>query len=161
VIVKVVLLVLLPVVIGQIARRWLGDWAKRNGGWLKFVDRFIILAIVYGSFSDSIVAGVWNGHDASLIVKIVVGVIALFFVVYGLMMIPCRLFGFNREDTIATLFCASKKSLATGVPMATVMFGTAPALGLIIAPLMLYHFCQLVIVSVIASRYAASAPATT
>jgi solute carrier family 10 (sodium/bile acid cotransporter), member 7 len=161
VVLKVVLLVLLPVVLGQIGRIWFADWAKRNGGWLKFVDRFIILAIVYGSFSDSIVAGVWNGHDAGLIVKIVVGVVALFFVVYGLMMIPCRLFGFNREDTIATLFCASKKSLATGVPMATVMFGTAPALGLIIAPLMLYHFCQLVIVSVIASRYAASAPATT
>ena len=69
VILKVVLLVLLPVVLGQIARRWFADWAKRNGGWLKFVDRFIILAIVYGSFSDSIVAGVWNGHDASLIVE--------------------------------------------------------------------------------------------
>jgi sodium/bile acid cotransporter 7 len=159
VILKVVLLVLVPVILGQIARRWLGEWARRNGGWLKFVDRFIILAIVYGSFSDSIMAGVWSRHDTSLIVEMLVGVVALFFIVYGLMKIPCRLLGFNRPDTIATLFCASKKSLATGVPMATLMFGTNPALGLIIAPLMLYHFCQLVIVSMIANGYAATAPA--
>jgi sodium/bile acid cotransporter 7 len=158
VILKVVLLVLLPVALGQIARRWLAAWATRNGGWLKFVDRLIILAIVYGSFSDSIAAGVWSEHDFRLIVEILVGVVGLFFIVYGLMKIPCRLFGFNREDTIACLFCASKKSLATGVPMATLMFGSSPALGLIIAPLMLYHFCQLVIVSVIANRYAATAP---
>jgi solute carrier family 10 (sodium/bile acid cotransporter), member 7 len=159
VILKVVLLVLLPVGLGQIARRWLAHWATRNGGWLKFVDRLIILAIVYGSFSDSIAAGVWSGHDLNLIVELLVGVIGLFFIVYGLMTIPCRLFAFNREDTIACLFCASKKSLATGVPMATLMFGANPALGLIIAPLMLYHFCQLVIVSIIANRYAATAPA--
>jgi sodium/bile acid cotransporter 7 len=160
VIMKVVLLVLLPVALGQIARRWLAGWATRNSGWLKFVDRLIILAIVYGSFSDSIEAGVWSEHDFRLILEILIGVVGLFFIVYGLMTIPCRLFGFNREDTIACLFCASKKSLATGVPMATLMFGSSPALGLIIAPLMLYHFCQLVIVSVIANRYAATAPAT-
>jgi sodium/bile acid cotransporter 7 len=159
IIVKVVLLVLLPVAIGQVARLWLADWAKANGGWLKFIDRFIILAIVYGSFSDSIVAGIWSRHDATLLIEMLVGVIALFFIVYGLMTIPCRLLAFNREDTIACLFCASKKSLATGVPMAILMFGTAPELGLIIVPLMLYHFCQLVIVSIIANRYSATAPA--
>jgi sodium/bile acid cotransporter 7 len=159
VILKVVLLVLLPVAVGQVARRWLAGWAKANSGWLKFVDRIIILAIVFGSFSDSILAGVWSQHDVRLVGGILVGVITLFFVVYWLMKIPCRLFGFNREDTIACLFCASKKSLATGVPMAILMFGTTPELGLIIAPLMLYHFCQLVIVSVIANRDAATAPA--
>jgi sodium/bile acid cotransporter 7 len=158
VIAKVVLLILLPIIVGQVARRWLADWAMRNMNWLKFVDRGIILAIVYGSFSDSMVAGIWKAHDAILLGEMIVGVIALFFIIYGLMQIPCRLFGFNREDTIATLFCASKKSLATGVPMAKLMFGATPALGLIIAPLMLFHFFQLVIVSIIASRYAASAP---
>jgi sodium/bile acid cotransporter 7 len=33
------------------------------------------------------------------------------------------------------------------------MFGATPQIGLIIAPLMLFHFLQLVIVSIIASRY--------
>jgi len=149
---KIVLLVLLPIVVGQVARHWLSGWASRNIKVIRLADRAIILAIVYNSFSDSIVEGVWQGHDALLIAEIVFGVIALFFVIYGLMMIPCRLLGFDRADTIACLFCASKKSLATGVPLAKLIFGASPALGLIIAPIMLYHFCQLVIVSVIANR---------
>ncbi|MDI3290918.1 bile acid:sodium symporter family protein [Polyangium sp. 15x6] len=151
---KVVLLVLLPIVIGQVARHWLAAWAQRNEKQIKLADRAIILAIVYNSFSDSIVEGVWQGHDALRIVGILIGVVALFFLIYGLMSIPCRLLGFDRPDTIACLFCASKKSLATGVPLAPLIFGANPALGLIIAPIMLYHFCQLVIVSVIANRSA-------
>ena len=151
---KIVLLVLLPIVVGQIARHWLAGWAQRNNRHIKLADRAIILAIVYNSFSDSIVEGVWRGHDAILIAEIIVGVIALFFIIYFLMMIPCRLLRFDRADTIACLFCASKKSLATGVPLAPVIFGANPALGLIIAPLMLYHFCQLVIVSFIANKQA-------
>jgi sodium/bile acid cotransporter 7 len=159
VILKVVLLVLLPIVLGQIGRHWLGGWATRNHRWLRYADRAIILAIVYGSFSDSMVAGIWSANDVGLVLEIIVGVIALFFIVYELMKIPCALLGFDREDTIAALFCGSKKSLATGIPVAKIMFGASPAVGLIIAPLMLYHFCQLVIVSFIASRYAAEADA--
>jgi sodium/bile acid cotransporter 7 len=159
VILKVLLLVLLPIVLGQIARRWLGEWATRNIRWLRYADRAIILAIVYNSFCDSMVAGIWSADDLFLVVEIVVGVVALFFIVYELMKIPCALLGFDREDTIAALFCGSKKSLATGIPVAKIMFGATPAVGLIIAPLMLYHFCQLVIVSVIASRHAAEADA--
>ena len=151
---KIVMLVLLPIIIGQVARHWLAGWATRHNKQIKLADRAIILAIVYNSFSDSMVEGVWQGHDASLIIEIIVGVIALFFIIYYLMMIPCPLLKFDRADTVACLFCASKKSLATGVPLAPIIFGANPSLGLIIAPLMLYHFCQLVIVSVIANRQA-------
>lgn len=156
---KIVLLVLLPIIVGQLARLRLGGWATRHNKRIKLADRAIILAIVYNSFSDSMVEGVWQHHDTALIVGIVVGVILLFFIIYGLMMIPCRLLGFDLPDRIACLFCGSKKSLATGVPLAPIIFGAHPALGLIIAPIMLYHFCQLVIVSVIANRYARVATA--
>ncbi|MDC0744915.1 bile acid:sodium symporter family protein [Polyangium mundeleinium] len=151
---KIVLLVLLPIVIGQVARHGLAAWAQRNEKQIKLADRAIILAIVYNSFSDSMMEGIWQGQDALRIVEILLGVLALFVLIYALMMIPCRLLGFNRPDTVACLFCASKKSLATGVPLAPIIFGANPALGLILAPIMLYHFCQLVIVSVIANRQA-------
>ncbi|HEY4343674.1 MAG TPA: bile acid:sodium symporter family protein [Parvibaculum sp.] len=154
VILKIVLLVLLPTALGQIAHRWLAGWAARNSSWLKMCDRAVILAIVYNSFCDSIQEGIWSSHDVSLVFIMVGGAIGLFFLIYELMKIPCRLLGFDREDTIACLFCSSKKSLATGVPLSKVMFGATPALGLIIAPLMIFHFFQLVIVSVIANRYA-------
>ena len=84
----------------------------------------------------------------------VVGVLVLFFVVYGILTVVCRILGFDLPDRIACLFCGSKKSLASGVPMAKLIFNGDPALGLIIVPIMLYHFFQLVIVSVIANRYA-------
>ena len=76
------------------------------------------------------------------------------------MHIPCAVLGFDREDRIACLFCASKKSLATGVPLARIIFGATPALGQIIVPLILFHFFQLVIVSVIAARFARDPIAT-
>lgn len=157
VILKIVALVLVPTALGQIAHRWLADWAARNSKWLKLADRGIILAIVYNSFSDSIREDIWSEHEVSLLFTMIGGTIALFFIVFWLMKIPCKALGFDREDTIACLFCGSKKSLATGVPLSKVIFGATPALGLIIAPLMLFHFFQLVIVSVIANRYAREA----
>lgn len=156
---KVMLLVLLPIGAGQIARHWLEKWATRHIKAIRLTDRIIILAIVYNSFSDSMLQGVWTSHDASLIIGMSAGTIGLFFIVYGLLQLPCRLLGLDRADTIACLFCGSKKSLATGVPLAKLLFGATPALGLIIAPIMLYHFFQLIIVSVLANRFARTAPA--
>lgn len=151
VIIKIVALVLVPTALGQIAHHWLKDWAARNNHWLKWCDKSVILAIVYNSFCDSIVEGVWQSDDVLLLGEMIVAAIALFFIVYGLMTVICKLCGFNREDAIACIFCSSKKSLATGVPLAKVMFGATPTLGLILAPLMLFHFFQLVIVSIIAN----------
>lgn len=154
VILKIVGLVLVPTALGQIAHFWLKDWAARNNAWLKWCDKAVILAIVYNSFCDSIVGGVWSLGDVSLLGGMIIAVIALFFLIYGLMKFACTFFGFTREDAIACIFCSSKKSLATGVPLSKVIFGATPTLGLIIAPLMLFHFFQLVIVSIIANRMA-------
>jgi len=151
---KVVALVLVPIGVGQVARRWLAAWASRHIKTIRLADRAIILAIVYNSFADSMIEGIWTSHDATLLAEMVVGVLVIFFIVYGILLVVCRILGFDLPDRIACLFCGSKKSLASGVPMAKLIFNGDPALGLIIAPIMLYHFFQLVIVSVIANRYA-------
>ena len=157
---KVMLLVLLPIVIGQLCHRPLLAWTGRHLKRIKLVDRAVIIVIVYNSFCDSIAAGVWSTRDIGLLAGIAIGSIALFFLIYGLMHIPCAVLRFNREDRVACLFCASKKSLATGVPLARIIFGASPALGQIIVPLILFHFFQLVIVSVIAARFARDPVAT-
>lgn len=82
------------------------------------------------------------------------GGIILFFVVYGLTTLMSRGLGLNREDRIAVQFRGSKKSPAAGVPLAPVIFAGNPDVGLIIVPIMLCHFSQLLIVSLIASHYA-------
>lgn len=154
VILKVVLLVLLPIVLGQIARRWLKDWAVRHASKIKFVDRGVILLIVFNSFSNSMVQGIWSDQQPWVIVEMVVAVLVLFAFIYGLVRLICGAIRLPVDERIACLFCASTKSLATGIPLAGVIFGDVPYIGLIITPLMIYHLAQLIIVTVIANRYA-------
>ncbi len=150
---KVLLLVLLPIVVGQVLRPWLHAWIDRKMRWLKTLDRVIILLIVLNSFSDSVAEGVWAEHGGDTLMVVAGGSLVLFFAVFGLLTLVCRWLGFSREDAIAGVFCGTKKSLATGVPMAKIMFGASPVLGLVIAPIILYHLIQLVAASIIARRY--------
>jgi sodium/bile acid cotransporter 7 len=69
-------------------------------------------------------------------------------------MLASRALGFAKEDEIAVVFCGSKKSLISGVPMAGILFPSG-SVGLIVLPLMLFHQMQLMACAVIAQRYAA------
>lgn len=153
VLLKIVLLVLLPIVLGQVLRPWLRGWIERNMKWLKSLDRLIILLIVFNSFSDSVAEGVWEGQGSGFVAQALGGALVLFAFVFLLLRLVCRALGFNREDAIAGVFCGTKKSLATGVPMAKIMFGASPVLGLIIAPTILYHLIQLIAAGIIARRW--------
>jgi sodium/bile acid cotransporter 7 len=64
-----------------------------------------------------------------------------------------RRLGFERADEIVIVFCGSKKSLASGVPMAGVLFPLAQV-GMIVLPLMLFHQIQLMVCAALARRYA-------
>lgn len=156
VIVKIVLLLLAPVALGQAVRPWLAGWAARRDKLTRHYDRLVIVVIVYNAFADSMVAGVWTQHGIATILGLLVAAIVLFAVVSTLTIGPARALGLPRGDLIAAQFCGSTKSLATGVPMAKVMFGADPTLGVILAPLMVYHLFQLVASSVIARRLAAA-----
>jgi sodium/bile acid cotransporter 7 len=67
-----------------------------------------------------------------------------------------RALGFNKADEIAIVFCGSKKSLASGAPMAAALFSPAVA-GVALIPLMIFHQVQLMACAAIAQRYAARA----
>ena len=58
-------------------------------------------------------------------------------------------------DRITVVFCGSKKSLAAGLPMASVLFA-GQSLGLVVLPLMLFHQLQLMVCAALARRYAAT-----
>lgn len=157
VVAKIAVLVLIPIGGGQLSRRWLLDWIMRNARVIKSTDRIVVLAIVYNAFCNSIQQGVWHNLSVATIAAIVLACVLLFFVIYGLVGFTCRTLKFSHADTIACLFCGSKKSLAAGVPLAPVLFGSIPQLGIVITPIIVYHFLQLLIVSVIASRFASRA----
>ena len=150
---KIVLQLLVPFIAGQIARRWIGAWVTRNKSWLKFVDQGSILLVVYTAFSDAVVEGLWQLIPLSRLLALTLVCCALLALVLWLTHFLARRLGFNLEDRITILFAGSKKSLATGVPMAQVLFASS-AVGMIILPLMIFHQIQLMVCAVLAQRYA-------
>ncbi|HET8882271.1 MAG TPA: bile acid:sodium symporter family protein, partial [Solimonas sp.] len=146
---------LLPFVIGQFLRHWIGDWIARNKPRVGLVDRAVIVLIVFNSFCDATAAGVWVRYGAGplLVTALLTGV--LLAVVLSLTHFVATRLRFAVDDEIAAVFCGSKKSLAAGAPMAALIFGSGGALGLIMLPIMIYHQLQLIVCSVIARRYAA------
>jgi sodium/bile acid cotransporter 7 len=158
VITKILILVVAPIVLGQALRLLLADWIARQRLLIKVIDRGTILAIVFNSFADSVADGVWHGRGVSLVVMVGLGSMILLTAMFFLLEGVCRALGFTRGDTIAAAFCGTKKSLASGIPMAKVMFGTSPALGMIILPFVVYHLLQLVAASIVARRWAEHDP---
>ncbi len=166
-VVYIVLLILLPFCLGQIAQavwgRLLGppDAPSSSWSWLagirslvhrsKTVDRVVIVAVVYLAFSSGTVSGMWTRVDTATLIGLVFGLSALLaFMLVLTWVIPNRL-GFNRADSIMIQFCGTKKSLATGAPTAALLFTTDVALLLL--PLMVYHMIQLITCSMLAERY--------
>ncbi|MDC6668453.1 bile acid:sodium symporter, partial [Leclercia adecarboxylata] len=141
---KIVLQLLVPFIAGQFARRWIGAWVTRNKGWLKSVDQGSILLVVYTAFSDAVVEGLWQLIPLSRLVALTLVCCALLALVLWLTHWLARRLGFNFEDRITILFAGSKRSLATGVPMAQVLFASS-AVGMIILPLMIFHQIQLMV----------------
>ncbi|QJD57457.1 bile acid:sodium symporter [Pseudomonas sp. gcc21] len=150
---KIVVQLLLPFIAGQIARRWIGDWVGRNKSWLKYVDQGSILLVVYSAFSNAVVEGIWQQVPLPQLAGLVVACCLLLALVLGMTHLLGQRLGFNMEDRITILFAGSKKSLATGVPMAQVLF-TGGTIGTLILPLMLFHQIQLMVCAVLAQRYA-------
>ena len=147
---------LLPFVAGHFLRPWIGGFVARHKPVLGLVDRGSILLVVYTAFGAAVIEGLWHhvtGGELALIAILSLAILAL---VMGAAVLAGRAMGFSREDRIVLLFCGSKKSLATGVPLAGVLFPAAQV-GAVILPLMFFHQIQLMVCAVIARRLAAGA----
>lgn len=143
--------ILLPFVLGQLSRRWTADFVARHPR-LKLFDQISIVLVVYKAFGQGVRDGLWQRTtvgDVGLILLASGVILAL--MLWLTWQLPAWL-GFNRRDQIAIQFCGTKKSLATGVPMAAVMFPAAQV-GMIVLPLMIFHQIQLMVCAWLAARY--------
>ncbi|WP_199730510.1 bile acid:sodium symporter family protein [Amycolatopsis panacis] len=147
---------LLPFVAGQLARRWIGPWVQQHSTPLKLVDRGSILLVVYTAFSAGMAEGTWHTLEPGPLLVLLAVCVLLLAIVLGATGGGAKLLGFSRADRITIVFCGSKKSLASGLPMATVLFGHSEV-GLIVLPLMLFHQIQLIVCAAMARRYARQA----
>lgn len=153
----IMLQLLAPFIAGQLLRPVVGAWVQKHRGVLGLVDRGAILLIIYVAFSHGMVEGVWTHlrlGDLAVLTTLLCVLLAL---TLGLTSLAGRhLYAFSREDAIVLQFAGSKKSLASGLPMAGVIFHGAQ-LSMIILPLMIFHQIQLIVCAVLARRYGMAA----
>jgi sodium/bile acid cotransporter 7 len=150
---RILLQLMLPFALGHLARPWIGDWVARRKQILGFVDRGSILLVVYTAFSAAVIEGLWKQVPWQALAGLLVVCGVLLGIALFLTGWLARRLGFDKADEITIVFCGSKKSLASGIPMAKVLFA-AHAVGAIVLPLMLFHQMQLMVCAVLAQRYA-------
>ncbi len=155
---SIVLQILVPFGIGQLLHPVLGAWAGRHRKLLGLVDRGSILMVVYGAFSEAVVHGLWHQLSPTGLATMIAVDMVLLALVLAITAWSGNKLGFNREDQITIVFCGSKKSLASGVPIANILFA-GHSVGMIVLPLMLFHQIQLMACAVLARRYAESGAA--
>lgn len=153
----IMLQLLVPFLAGQLIRPWIGEWIQRHKQILGYADRGSILLIIYVAFSKGMVENVWGVVSASTLLTLVVMLTLLLGIVLLVTaFVGRRLLSLSIEDRIVLQFCGSKKSLASGLPIVSLLF-PGPQLSLILLPLMLFHQIQLIACAVLAKRYSAMA----
>lgn len=150
----IVLQLLVPFVAGHLLRPWIGRFVDRHRRVLGYTDRGTVLLVVYVAFSESVVEGLWHHVPPPALAILAACVLALLVLMLMATTFGSRALGFAKEDEITIVFCGTKKSLATGVPMAKILFAGNPALGMIVLPIMLFHQVQLMACAWLAQRYA-------
>ncbi|MEZ9906281.1 bile acid:sodium symporter family protein [Vibrio breoganii] len=156
-VISIAKLLLLPMLVGQLARPLLLAFAEKHKAVVNKVDKYVILLIVYNAFCDSVANGIWHTFSIAMLATTIAVCVAVLMVMIHFFQWGARKSAFSHEDEVAAVFCGTKKTLAAGVPMAAVIFGSDPSLGMILLPIMLYHPIQIFYCAVMANRYAKSA----
>lgn len=152
-IIQITLLLLVPFILGQILRPWIYPQMMKMPKIVKIFDQGSILLVVYGAFSSAVVAGLWNEVSLSTLLLLLLACSVLLTIVMLLSLYIPRWLGFSRADQKTAFFCGSKKTLASGVPMAQILFIGQP-LGMIVLPIMIFHQIQLMVCGIIANLWA-------
>ena len=149
---------LLPFAVGHFLRPQIGAFVAKHKQMTTVVDRGSILMVVYGAFSGAVVEHIWTKVSAGDLIVLLVACAVILAVVLGATWQFGKFMKFPKQDRVVLLFCGSKKSLASGVPMAGVLFSPA-TVGIVILPLMVFHQLQLIACAFIARRLGAEADA--
>ncbi|WP_424809688.1 bile acid:sodium symporter family protein [Rhodococcus sp. 27YEA15] len=144
---------LVPFGVGQLLRPLVSGWLERHARPTKLVDRGSILLVVYSAFSEGMNEKIWTAVEPLQIVSLALVCAGLLAIVLGLTTLIGKMMHLPVEDRIVVLFCGSKKSLASGLPMAAVLF-SGSQVSLVVLPLMFFHQIQLIVCAVLAQRFA-------
>ncbi|KOG61344.1 bile acid:sodium symporter family protein [Streptomyces varsoviensis] len=149
---SIVVQLLVPFGLGQAVRPWIAGWITRHRRITMVCDRGSILLVVYSAFGQGVDAGIW-GRLSPVRLGVLLALCALLLAL--VLMLSSWAAGrleAGHEDRVTIVFCSSTKSLASGLPIASVLFA-GKDVGLAVLPLMLYHTLQLMVCAVIARRW--------
>lgn len=155
---EVVVLLLLPLAVGQLIRVFATSWADQNKKRLGNAASGLILFLVFTAFCNSVKAQFWAQQSAGVLFAASAGVVLIFIIAIALIEVLARMFKLDRPDRITATFCAPQKTIASGIPLAKAIFGAHPGLGLILLPILFYHPLQLIVCGVLADRFARQKP---
>ncbi len=148
---RVAMLLLLPFALGQILRRHVLPTVQRHATLAGMMDKLTIVLAVYTAFAEASAQGVWQRIGAGELGGLALVVVAVLLAAFAAAWALGGALGLNREDRITLLFSGAHKSLATGAPMARILFPPAIA-GAVILPLLIYHQLQLMLSAAIAPK---------
>ena len=151
-IIQITLLLLVPFILGQILRPYVFPHMQKRPKIVKVFDQGSILMVVYGAFSSAVVAGLWSQISMSTLMLLILACSVLLTLIMLLSLYIPKWLGFNVADQKTIFFCGSKKTLASGVPMAQILFIGQP-IGMIVLPIMIFHQIQLMVCGVVANYW--------
>jgi len=153
-ILKIMLIILLPFVLGQVVRIWVKPRADAHKRKMSKVSMGLILFIVYAAFCNSVKSDIWQSLKAHEIILALASTLFLLLLVMLAGRLWWKTAGYDRANGIAFFFCATQKAISTGVPMAYAIFASSPiSVALVILPLLFYHPLQLLLGSFIVGRF--------
>ncbi len=147
---RIASLLLLPFALGQFAQGQLGAWALRQKALLSFFDRLVIVIAVYVAFAAAVASGSLSFLTPANFALLLAAVAFLMLFAFGAATGLGDTLKLERADRITLLFAGAHKSIATGAPMAAILFGSNA--GLILLPTIVYHIAQLVVSAPLAQR---------
>lgn len=150
---NILLMLLAPFILGQLLRSKIFPLIQRFPIMVKVVDQGSILLVVFAAFSEAMNEGLWQQIAGSTLVALIIVCCVLLAIVMVALTYFSRVMKFSTFDEIVIVFCGSKKTLASGLPMAKILFVGHP-IGMLILPLILFHQIQLVVCGILAARYA-------
>jgi sodium/bile acid cotransporter 7 len=154
VIFDLLMIIVLPLCLGMCFNKTLGNWMTKNRKYLKYFDQSMILLVVYSSFAKSFASNAFSNIRMLQLIFLCLGMLLLFFCVYCVILVCCKIMRFNAADTIMVLFCGSKKSLVHGITMSKIIFAGMASAGILLLPIMIYHVLQLIATGIIAQHFA-------
>lgn len=152
-VIRIVLQLFVPFVVGQVLRPAIGGWVERQDPKLRIYDRGTIVLVVFVAFSEGAESDIWSDLSVWSVLAVAGVCLLLLAIAMGWAWGFGKVLGFSREDRVPMLFCGSNKSLASGLPIASVLF-SGGTVALLVLPLMLYHQMQIIAGAMIATRMA-------